>query len=275
MTITYREVFGSQQGTEGTNLNSTDRLLYVVEGTDDLDDAEDALEDVIPAINRGLVFESLEHEQLGPTMWQFQANYKSPQRAERETPLAVDEYKISFSTTGGTTKVFQAWETNAYAADGYTAPDFKGAIGVNKDGEVEGVDIVVPRLTLDITYKKANADITLPYLATLRDLTGRVNDATFFGFAAGEVLFIGADGTQALIDDPEITYHFIIEPALVDETIGEIEGVYKAGHAYLWPYYEATPDGTAKKLIPRPKVFYEALVYREGDFSLLGIGGSA
>ena len=55
-------------------------------------------------------------------------------------------------------------------------------------------------------------------------------------------------------------------------TIGDITGIVKSGWAYLWLRYQEVEDTTAKMLIQKPIAAYVEQVYREGDFSLLGIG---
>jgi hypothetical protein len=71
----------------------------------------------------------------------------------------------------------------------------------------EGFDIIVPTCNFSETHYIAVASVTKAYKATLVSLTGKVNNAKFRGFAAGEVLFLGASGSQRG-DDWEITFKF-------------------------------------------------------------------
>jgi hypothetical protein len=57
--------------------------------------------------------------------------------------------------------------------------------------------------------------------------------------AAGELLFLGADGVQP---EPggnwEITYRFSYSPNLTNQTIGDITGIAKKGWEYLWVRFQ-------------------------------------
>ena len=87
-----------------------------------------------------------------------------------------------------------------YAASG-TVPDFGGAIGVTHDN-VEGVDITIPVYSFPETHFLDAAFVTPGYYGTLFNLTGKVNDASFKGLAAGECLFLGASGSIRSITSP-------------------------------------------------------------------------
>jgi hypothetical protein len=115
------------------------------------------------------------------------------------------------------------------------------------------------------------ADITLAYVKLLADMTYRTNAADFFGFAAGELLFIGASGQEATDSDPEVTFNFIASANATALTIGEITGVAKKGHEYLWVYFEDEGDDSAKKTVKRPLSAYVEQVYESANFNALGI----
>jgi hypothetical protein len=153
---------------------------------------------------------------------------------------------------------------------GKTAPDCKGAIGVTPDG-VEGVDITVPVYQFSETHYLPDSLVTPTYKATLFALTGRVNDGTFKGFAAGECLFLGATGSKRGSGDWEITYRFAASPNATNLTLGDIAGINKKGFEYLWVRYEDVEDTAAKALVKRPTAVYVEKVYLDGDLDLLGI----
>ena len=108
------------------------------------------------------------------------------------------------------------------------------------------------------------------YKATLFGLTGRVNNAGFKGFAAGEVLFLGASGSQRGEEDWEITYRFAASPNVAGLTIGDITGINKKGWEYIWVRYADAED--EKVLVKQPIAVYVEKVYDEGNFAGLGIG---
>jgi hypothetical protein len=128
---------------------------------------------------------------------------------------------------------------------------------------------VSPKLEFSIT--KEVAFITLAYVKTLRDLTGTVNDAAFFGFAAGEVLFLGARG-QRQGDEWKVQYAFLTGKNRAEFVI--VPGVLilhdVGGHDHIWVEYEDAES--AGDLIQRPKRAYLEQIYESEDFTALGLG---
>lgn len=272
MTTTYHELFKSQSGTDATDNRSTAQRYWAVMGSSDLDTARNAILAAAQADFDGLKFDSLEHEYVGDKVWIFTANYTDPERQEQKEQLAVDEYRISFDTTGAQTRMMVSYQTNTYPRNQQTIPpDFDNAIDVDQNGRPRGVDVIIPSLKFDITYRQAKAVITNAYIRTLADLTGKVNDAAFYGFNAGEVLFLGAAGSQSTKSDPEITYKFVASPNATFSVAG-ISNVTKQGHQYLWVWYETDEDVNAHTLRPNAHTVFVETVYRNADFSQLGIG---
>jgi hypothetical protein len=268
MAITIQEKFESRQVTMG--INPSVELRFHVYGTNNDVDARVALESASPSVydlyGTGLVLvprESVSVEPVGPDLWEGVVRYNVvPQENE---PV------FSFDTGGGTQHITQSLQTVAsYAASG-TPPNFKGAIAVT-DNNVEGVDITVPVYNFSETHFLPGSVVTPSYKATLFNLTGKVNNVSWKGFAQGEVLFLGASGTKRGLQAWEINYRFAASPNKTGIIIGDITGVDKKGWEYLWIRYAETEDATAKALVRRPVAAYVEQVYEYGDFSLLGIG---
>jgi hypothetical protein len=57
---------------------------------------------------------------------------------------------------------------------------------------------------------------------------------------------------------------------VTEQTIGDITGIVKNGHEYLWVRYEDAVS--TNELVKKPKFVYVNKVYRDGNFSGLGIG---
>lgn len=177
-----------------------------------------------------------------------------------------------FDTSGGTIRVTSSRGTTSYPASGRTAPDFKGAIGV-RNGEPEGVDVIVPALKLTATYKFPKDTVNIAYIKTLAGLTGGTNNDEFYTFAAGELLFLGASGEVVPGQPTEITYNFAASANVTGLSLGsEITSISKLGHQYLWVAFEGTADSSAKKLVQRPLAAYVETLYKEIDFEDLAIG---
>jgi hypothetical protein len=263
MAITVEEKFGRLLS------DNSAELTYIVRGTTSDADARLALLANAPTSHDGLSRDDAEVEEIAPGSWLGVVRYASAD----QLPPEVGESSYSFETRGGTQHITQSLQTIAsYAPTGVTAPDFKGAIGVQGDG-IEGVDITVPVFTFSETHPLDDATVTTAYKSTLFYLTGKTNNAAFKGLAAGEALFLGAAGTKRDSSGVwEISFAFAGSPNVTGLTVGEITGIAKKGFEYLWIRYQEAEDATAKMLIKKPIAAYVEKVYREGDFSQLGIG---
>jgi hypothetical protein len=212
---------------------------------------------------------------LGDNAWQVTINYEKA-GAEPSTPDPLKRAR-SFDTTGSTQHITQAHYETPFPGG---SPFQYNAIGVDSNG-VNGVDIVSPQLQWQEQYDVPNAYISATYVRGLAGITGTTNNAAFRGFAAGEVLFIGCSGSQEWDDQKgkgpwSLSYRFVASPnagsgqSVPAITIGSISGITKKGHDYLWVRYEDSVDSNT--LIKKPKHVYVNRVYRDSDFSLLGIG---
>ncbi len=181
---------------------------------------------------------------------------------------------ISFDTAGTTSNVSTSLRT---VEAGYNqslvgaAPDFGGLINVS-GSDVKGVDIIMPGLKFTETHEVPFEVITTEYASELSFLTGSVNDNTFRGFAAGEVLFTGCSGQTKSAEIYTMSYNFVCQPSMENVPIGPFPGISKKGHEYLWVYFSESEDEDAKELVKQPVAYYVEQVYPEGDFSRLGIG---
>jgi hypothetical protein len=221
---------------------------------------------------------------LGDNAWQLTINYSKDGAEDGNAPL---KRARSFDTTGGTQHITQAAQGSIVGVSGNavttasperrfppSATMMDGAIGVDSHG-VNGVDIVSPQLQWQEQYDVPNAYITSTYIRGLAGITGTVNNASFRGFAAGEVLFLGCSGNQEWDDQKgrgpwSLTYRFAASQNVTNKTIGSISGIDKKGHEYLWVRYEDSVTST--DLVKKPKAVYVDKVYMDGDFSGLGIG---
>ena len=265
MPITISEAWGSPDFESSEQGKSVSRT-YIVSGTDDASAANDAVAAGAPGTLYGAALKTIRSTRIGHNEWASEVTYTTKESR------SVGDIKVSFDTTGGTQHVRQSLATTGYHGSGTFdfTPDFKGAIGVTKNG-VDGVDIVVPSLSRQETHYFAVADVDDTYINAIADLTGKVNNATFRGRAAGEVLFLGASGQNIDSEKAEITFRFGISPNATGLSIGDITGIAKKGWEYLWVRYEDHVDESNEALVKRAVNVYVERVYDNGDFSLLGI----
>ncbi|NBT36224.1 MAG: hypothetical protein EBT03_11950, partial [Betaproteobacteria bacterium] len=198
--------------------------------------------------------ESYSVSYLGDNAWQVTISYEK-QGADDDDQRDPLKRARSFDTSGGTQHITQAESGTAssgVATDtperryGTNAPDMKGAIGVDGNS-VNGVDIVVPALTWTESYDVPHSYVTSNWIKGVAALTGSVNNAAFRGFAAYEVLFMGASGSQEWDDERgngpwSLQFKFVASPNVTGKTIGDVTGIEKKGHEYLWVRYEDAVD---------------------------------
>jgi hypothetical protein len=185
---------------------------------------------------------------------------------EKET----GSFTLSFDTQGGTVHITSSKSTIGKYPNG-VAPDYKQAIGVHGD-EVDGCDVVVPALKLQLTYKHPAGIISLPRIKLLALATGTVNSDTFLTFPPGSVLFLGCSGTEGTATETEITYHFACSENADSLTVGDITGINKKGHDYLWVSFKDDVDGG--RAVKVPQFVYVERVYKFASLSgILGFGG--
>ena len=282
--------------TSGTTSRSTStsvRLLYGADGyaTQALA-LSAALADVLLTYGSatvdglGLTAYTVDPDSERDSMWEVELTYGNPSGTLTPTPGTEVN---TFDTTGETKHILQSRKTitrkarNDFEAIPRPAPDFKGAINVTADS-VEGCDVIAGALRESVTKQFDVADVDEAFKAMLATMTGTVNMYPFRGFAAGEVLFLGATGQKrGTGNEPwEITFNFAITPnatnVVVPEdadptddltiNIGDIEG-----WDFLWFRFSLVEDTTGQAMTQRPTHAYVERVYRRTNFALLGIGG--
>lgn len=273
MSYQFVETFDSRDATDSTDSSSSVDLSWFVTSDTDAEARDDlaikaAIGATAPVAYDGLVLRSIKHERLGPRVGKVSIRYVDPEKKQEDEKQETGEFRFSFDTTGGSQHVTQSKETiSRTPAPGGVAPDFKGAIGVGRDNQVAGVDLIIPALRFSLTYKIPRANLTLEFARFVAQMTGRTNNATFQGFEAGELLFAGGTGEQSTAGDPELTYSFEASQNVNNLDVGDIVVPVKKGHDYLWVAYAETDDDDAKQLVAQPAAAYVERVYDSFNFN--------
>lgn len=254
--------------TESDDYRTTIETLWTIRGTTSELDARNALFQKAAATyydsvaDRSLVRLAHSVEQVGYSLWDASVFYGPTRRNG-----------FSFDTTGGTAHVTQSLSTRAkYAPSGRQAADHKGAIGVTKDGTVEGVDIGVRALKFTETHDLPAATVTEAYVDMLAEASHKTNAQAWRTFAAESVKFLGATGQSndeagAVVP---VTFHFEVSKHAT-LTIGDISGIEKRGWDYLWCQYEETEDAAAGQVAQNPIAVYVEKMSLTTDFNQFGI----
>ena len=185
-----------------------------------------------------------------------------------DAPLS---FGYGFSTTGGTTHITQSITTVSKTVRApMVAPDFKQAIGVTLEG-VEGCDIITPNSEF---YREAKrAVVSLTYFKTLNALTGTVNASGFYGFAAGEVLYLGCEGKAESNTSWTLTHRFAVSRNRTNIVVSDsITVASKLGWDYLWVDYMPDADSGSGRRIRIPTTACVEQVYKYRNFGDLEIG---
>ena len=188
-------------------------------------------------------------------------------------------YPVQFDTSGQTQKITHSIQTRGgYAANGLdpdSTPNFQGGIGF--DGETfQGCDVTVPTFSWQETHTYPCNRITLNYVKALASITGTTNVGPFRGFAANEVLFLGATGgNQKSETDADINFKFAANPNAANLQLQGFSqrSIQKNGWDYLWVHYRekvVTTNNTSFR-VPQPIACYIEQVYLPADWSVMGI----
>lgn len=200
------------------------------------------------------------------------ANDEQPEQEEGQ-----DVYTVSFDGTGGQEKLYQAIETVGRYAQGNPVLD-EGAI--NYDGKkVEGVEIIVPKLSFRIQATLPAQLVTFAYVRDLFNLTGTMNQAPFLGFERGEVLFEGPSGQLRIpaTNSAEVTLNFGASPNLKNLVLGDsASNQITVGEKLGWDYLEVQykDDEGGNRIVKVPRQANVRRVYKFGDFEKLRAGNN-
>jgi hypothetical protein len=267
MSVSWGDRPGSIKSTSGPQSVTTGHVLT---GTTSRTVAQALAAGYSPVIYSGLYRSNIALDFLGSDVWNVDVTYGPYERKEPE----VGDFKWSFQTGGGTKHLTQSIATIArYPTAG--AADHKGAIGLNENGDVEGVDIPEAAFEWTEDRKLLLASYGWTYSGIVGELTYKTNDAEFRGLPIGSVLFKGATGSQSAKDPLilELTYTFAYSPNVTGKVVGGITGISKKGWEYLWVEYQTIPGTPDNARLPKPPIQANVeQVYESGDFSLLGIG---
>ena len=223
----------------------------------------------------GMVLDELEvTERVNKDTWKVKAIYKDEDSDDPDEPDEDEETtSFAFDTGGGTMHRNQSIKTVSKVPN--DAPDFNGAIEVDNEGNVNGVDVTMPVLNFTDTHTMNGSRVTTSYKKTVAALTGTVNSSGFRGFSAGEVLFLGASGTKRSKKPNapwEITFRFAVSPNQSSLQVGKLKVPNKRGWDYLWVRYADKVADNRKNVIKEPVAAYVEQVYPTGDFGNLGLG---
>ena len=279
MATRVEEAYSERDQTVDSKGNVTEiEIPYFVFGAADEDAALSAARSTAAGKSvRGMLLDSVEVvERINADTWKVKAIFAEEEDGtddDIEDDGEDETVSFAFDTGGGTMHRNQSLKTVSKAPN--DAPDFNGAIEVDNEGNVNGVDVTMPVLNFTETHTMSGTRVTTSYKKNIAALTGTVNRSSFRGFAAGEVLFLGASGSKRSkkASAPwEITFRFAVSPNQSSVSVGKLKVSNKKGWNYLWVRYADKVADNKKNVIKEPVAAYVEQVYPEGDFGNLGLG---
>lgn len=258
-------------GIDSTGMEPTQTRRYKIVEVSNINTANAYAIASTPAIistTYGLLYrQDVRIRQSAYNQWMVEVPY-GPRKA------ITGDFTWDFDTTGGTIHITQAKEEVArYPAT--TAPDQKGAIAIDGD-EVKGTEIIVPAMKINVNFRHPLGVITIPQAKFLSSITGTVNSDIFLTFAPGQVLFLGARGSDGTDAEATVSYQFAMAANQTGVTIGDIAGVAKKAWDVAWIRYQDTITVEDGKDLPTrvPKFVYVDRVYENVAMATaLGFGG--
>jgi hypothetical protein len=206
--------------------------------------------------------------------------------SDNETPIGPE---LSFTIATQSVPIVQSIKTRqSKIRDGATQStprNWQRAIGVDpKTGEVKGTEKYTAAMKQTLAVELPAQAVTPAYLRLLEDLTGKVNSHRFFGYDAGEVLFMGvptfrneAQGSvwKAQFDFAILRNKESYEVYFIDLESGTdfliLEDVHGWSHVWV-TYQDATQDiDGVKYRTTIPLEAYEEQIYEYKDLRLMGL----
>jgi hypothetical protein len=272
----------TQSGRGQSGRRPYEELVYTVYGADttgttvaERADAVAAVAAAAPTTASGLPRDTLEAVPLAGVSgaWRVTVRYSSPDSIAGGGAIVADAVTVEWDTTGATARVRSGVASISDTfATGFagTAPSYGADVNVTDQGP-QGVDVVASRLIMRLKKGFATADVTTAYMRTVAGLTGKTNDATFYGHAQGEALFLGATTLREDGTNTELQYQFSIRPNADVTLAGFGSAITVAGHNYLWTRSRMAESGTPVRLVPQVESAHVVQVYEQGDFDGLDL----
>lgn len=157
------------------------------------------------------------------------------------------------------------------ASGGGSAPDRDGLIGIDSEGRAQGTDILRPVFT--VVYGDTFTDAEIATLgAVWAALVGSVNNATFKGYPAGSLLFMGVNAEPEPQGGYTARLEFGYRPNETGLNIGDgMTGVSVDGWDYLDVVAAVEFDATAEAYINKADFYHVHRLYTRQNFATLGI----
>jgi hypothetical protein len=276
MPVEILELGQSDGGTE----KQSHQKRYFLRGSTVIADIYQAMRDTAPTTIGTLVRQPPQADPIPGTTdgWFGVVDYA----VGSSEPYENGESSFSMKIGGGTAKMTQAIaHVEDYVATGVDAPkrNHGGAIGVDAEGGIEGVEVPVPGMEFSRTLYVATEDMTQSWAAQIFFLCGRKNDAPWtvttdsgrtLTFDAGEVTFLfQEENERGKTGGWVCVQHFRAEPNLSNASLSGFTGITKDGADYIWFEFGPVFDDAAKAKLTKATHAHVEQTALDGDFNNL------
>lgn len=211
---------------------------------------------------------SVELSQVGDFNWKVTLEYTLPDKLDQ------DYVQLSFSLSANQVNRKQSIAVrNSASRTGYfaaTPPNPYRAIGYS-DGNIEGASAYTPSLSFQLTKYFDPTLWVSGLIGTWKALQFTYNNDVFYGQAAGEVLFMGAQGQGAQFTKIPVTFDFIASPNINGVADEGFPVLYALGHDIIDYTFNELYDPTTGHTVRYPTFRYVHQMYFPADHSLLGV----
>lgn len=271
MAATWTEKTGSRKG----NSTRIQRTYHGHDCTDEQDVADYVA--TLPATIAGLPYSDFDYEEREELDGAYVVTVTWGQKETSTQQNSAGEASYRFNYQAPSAQIRQSLSTiNSYEDSTllpFGPPDFGGAINVVNDGgklRVEGFNVQPPPEVFTIPYTDVPAVITPTYQATVRGLCGKVNSVSYYGYAAGEIMLVRAQGEKkGGLWNLEFGFSYL--PNETGLAMGDISSIAKDGHDLLWVFYAPASDATAKEVIKKPAAVYIERIFKRADLNDLNL----
>lgn len=271
--------FNEKRNTDENGLYNSLEVPYALYGYTDAATAESALRAYLTANSKTQIrnarFSEIElTEQITDNDFFFKAIYDCSSSSESSD--STPESTFSFSTSGATRHIDRSILTrriyykNSSGQTQNYAPSDGGPINVDDAGKVNGLDINMPQYVFSETHYFKPSKVTTSFKLKLKNCTGKTNAGAFRGHNAGEVLFMGADGSRngdGRDDYWQITYKFAAGENNEKATIGGITVEKQFAWDYVWVKWTDDVDETTGSIVKVPDQILIEQVYNSANFA--------
>lgn len=188
-------------------------------------------------------------------------------------------YGFDFTTTQKTVRYARKHIADRVATvQGEQAQDWNygGAINVDKDGSVKGVEIAIPTAKFNLKTWLPASLVTPTFKRGLLKTIGKCNDGDFQGCEKGELLYVACQGVRSKRNPLvfEINHSWAFEENIRDFIVG---GTYndlpilprfdlKEGWWYYWVEDELVKSPNEIRMVPRPKAAHMEQLYDYANY---------